>query len=350
MTQATSNCPSCGSETRPGMIRCRECGRTRNGHSHATNDQPSTLVPPQPELATESIATVLAANSTPRPHTRRSGGKPSRRKPTSDGSTKSQKASKGVNFSPKPKRAIPRKDVSQPWYRRGVVIAAAVVLTGATAIAVAMNTNTNVIAPVQSTDDLIPLTPDRAAAIWVVENYGVVTVELESGDEAKFVAKQHLPNEPFSVTKIDLWHQPIDGNELAFLGNLPRLNSLDLSRTGITDAHMRFVARAKNLHRLSLRHTPITTAGFEQLPIYEDMFAFTASANRAFNDESLITITQKIPNVRTLLFTSTAVTDAGFANLNEVKSLRDVRFENVEISETVLAEFKKQRPRCRLKY
>ncbi len=301
------------------------------------------------QLATNSVATVAPSTTKPRPHTRRSGNsRVSQKKAPSQPAASVQTATPVAELR-KVARATPRFSVAQPWYRRTAVIASAMLLTCATAITVAMTSNNHGIAPVEIADDEGPLTPDRAAAIWVVENYGVVTVELESGEEKKFVAREHLPDEPFSVVEIDLWYQPIEGHELTFLGELPRLRKLDLSRTGVTDDHMSLIARATNLQKLALRGGSITVEGYKQLPIYEKMASFTASANKAFNDESLALVIEKMPNLRTMLFASTSVTDEGFSKLVPMTSLRDLRIQNTKVSDAAVAELTKQLPKCKVR-
>jgi len=230
-----------------------------------------------------------------------------------------------------------------------MLVASLVLLTIAAVIVIAMSFRSSEIAPVEIADETLPLTPDRAAAIWVVENYGVVTVELESGDTAKFVAREHLPDEPFFVTSINLWYQPIDGDELGFLGHLSRLRQLDLSRTGVTDNHMPLIAQAQNLEKLKLRGGAITAAGLRHLPVYELMNSFTASANKAFDDESLLVIIEKMPNLRTLLFAGAPVTDEGFLKLASMTSLRDLRIQNTKISDEAVAELQKQLPKCKVR-
>ena len=345
MTLTPSNCSLCGAEVRPGMVRCRKCGGPRNGGSQlADGNSKSALISANSRLAAESVATVAATTSAPKPHARPSGSH-HRRTTTRSAAASPTPAAKFLTASPPLARHVPR----QPWYRRKEFVALALLLVGIVAVTATTMTRRKGIAPVETTGETVPLTPDRAAAFWVVDNFGVVTAELKNGDEAKFVSRTHLPDEPFAVTKIDLRNQTIDGNQLAFLGSLPRLMELDLSKTGVTDDHMSLIAAAANLEKLALRGGSITASGYSQLSVCEKMANFTASGNKAFTDDSLSLVIEKMPNLRMILLASTSVTDAGFARLASLKSLREVRIENLKISDAAVAELTKQLPKCKLR-
>ncbi|MDA7503999.1 hypothetical protein N8553_03350, partial [bacterium] len=241
-----------------------------------------------------------------------------------------------------------RPQPQQPWYRSMVVLVAAAFLCCATAITFAMSFQQKRLAPVEVLADEIVLTPDRAAAIWVVDNYGVVTVEMESGTELKFVARKHLPSEPFRIVAIDLWHQHIEGSELIFLRDLAHLRSLDLSHSGIADEHMHLIGQATNLNRLALRGGKVTAEGYRQLPLNLNMTNFTASANKEFTDESISVLAERMPNLRLFLCASTQVTDKGFAQLSTLPNLRDVRVQKTEVSDEAIEALKEQLPRCKV--
>lgn len=345
MPVTKSVCPSCGAEIRQGMLRCRECGRPRGTVSSATDAASKNSVSIQ-----RSSKTITPHN----PHSRAKSNDKSESSPHSNSSNSKTvvkpqvKQKTTVSPSRSTAQRRPTSKPQQPWYRSTVVLVAAAFLCCATAITFAMSFQQERLAPVEVFADEIELTPDRAAAIWVVENYGVVTVEMESGTELKFVAREHLPLEPFKVVAIDLWHQKIKGSELVFLRDLTHLRSLDLSHSGVTDEHMHLIGQATNLNRLALRGGKVTAEGYRQLPLNLNMTNFTGSANHEFTDETLSVVAERMPNLRLFLCASTQVTDEGFAQLSTLPNLRDVRVQKTEVSDAAIEALKEQLPRCKV--
>jgi len=345
MPVTKSVCPSCGAEIRQGMLRCRECGRPRGAISSATDAASKNSV---------SIQRSSKAITPHNPHSRAKSNDKSESSPRSNSSNSKTVVKPQVKQKPAvsaSRATTQRRHISQPqqpWYRSTVALVVATFLCSATAIAFAINVQQDQLAPVEELAGEIDLTPDRAAAIWVVENYGVVTVEMESGTELKFVARKHLPLEPFKVVAIDLWHQKIEGSELVFLRDLTHLRSLDLSHSGIMDEHMHLIGQATNLNRLALRGGKVSAEGYRQLPLNLNMTNFTASANHEFTDETLSIVAEKMPNLRLFLCASTQVTDEGFAQLSKLPNLRDVRVQKTEVSDAAIASLKEQLPKCKI--
>ncbi|MEZ5940986.1 MAG: hypothetical protein R3C18_06315 [Planctomycetaceae bacterium] len=332
MSHQSKPCTACGEQLRAGMLRCRQCGQ-------AVSNVPQGSVAKQAVHSSASVSIVASAPSIVAKV--KPGSRPAREelkphvRPT----------------SPPPKSAIPKRPVTyvpKPGVnpkRRVAATFIAAILFGCVLWYVA----TTFVLVGNGADSGVELTAERAAAIWTVENYGVVTVMLSSGEERKFVAREHLPDEPFVVTGIDLWYQSIDPHELDFLPDLQHLTYLDLSQTDLSDEHMRYLAKSTGLHTLYLRGDQISKQGFESLPEMPVLEHFSCSANRAFDDEALAVVTGKMPRLKVFLCTSSGVTAEGLPALYEMKHLRHFRVEKSEIPQDAFDALQERLPKCHIR-
>jgi hypothetical protein len=96
---------------------------------------------------------------------------------------------------------------------------------------------------------------------------------------------------------------------------------LDLSRTGITDAGLKVLAKMPNLEHLDLRETAVGDAGVEALAPLHNLQTLGLYGT-AVTDAALPAI-QRLPGLRRLYVGATSVTAPGLANLRGAR--RDLR-------------------------
>lgn len=191
--------------------------------------------------------------------------------------------------------------------------------------------------------------PDRAAAEWVTDSFGVVGIRTADGQRERYVAKEHLPDEPFVVTEINLSGQEFDESDLAILNGLTSLERLDLSNTEVTDVALGYAGQAPALRRLYLRNTAVSAQGFRGWQNAEGIVSLSLSSNRQFDDSAIEELVQTLPNLTSLGITGTSVTDAGLKALGNLKELKTLYSPKGTVSEEGLQALAETLPECRIK-
>lgn len=116
---------------------------------------------------------------------------------------------------------------------------------------------------------------------------------------------------------LNLSDNPITGDGLSVLEDMPQLLSLTLHRTRLNDDALARLPDSPNLEFLMLSETEITDAGLKHL--------------------------LRFPKLRHLVVSKTAVTDAGLETLAEIPSLKYISAENTKIDGRKISEFNKSR-------
>lgn len=108
--------------------------------------------------------------------------------------------------------------------------------------------------------------PDREAAEWVLSVNGVVQVATQSLPEVQVSSRGELPNFPFWLRSIVLTrNEAVTDEDLERLTRLPRLESLMLTLTFVSDAGLEHLAPIKSLTELQLKGTKVTQEGVAKL-------------------------------------------------------------------------------------
>ena len=175
---------------------------------------------------------------------------------------------------------------------------------------------------------------DLSAARRVLELGGTVEIATNEG-RVVVAAGETLPSSRFRLTGIDLSGQELQSHDLSFLGDLPDLESLNVSDTGLDSEGLRYIGRANSLEDLhlgrnkgidsaamtelqhstslvvlSLNYTNVGDAGIANLPNARGMasiyIAWTACTNDAVRH------LQRFPNLQTFSTDGTSITGSAF--------------------------------------
>lgn len=122
--------------------------------------------------------------------------------------------------------------------------------------------------------------------------------------------------------------QAITDAELVHFLMLPRLYSLDLSQSKVTDAGMETLAKSATLANLRLFSTQIGDAGVAALAAAPELQNLDLDKT-PITDAALKSIAA-YPGLRQLTINSTAVTAEGLAALKELKTLRNLTAANLQ--------------------
>ena len=170
-------------------------------------------------------------------------------------------------------------------------------------------------------------TDDRVAARWVHELGGLISVDLSTGEKwVEYPAGFELPDENFSIVEIDL--SPVHGindSHLQYLANknLPRLATLDLEATDISDEGLRHITKFRELADIELNDIPLTDKCVKHL-IQVRKLVFLYLADTEITDAGVEQLAQ-LKLRRLDLENLQGVTDASAEVLSRIRSLKSER-------------------------
>jgi len=176
--------------------------------------------------------------------------------------------------------------------------------------------------------------PEWAAALWVLEQGGTVTViaasshgaqkpKEDAGKNRPMDAERHevanpnaLPAGPFHIVEASL-HGNVRVQKADFerLAKLPHLESLSLADTRFADVDLAELQKLESLTRLDLQDTPVTDAGIGYL--------------------------RSLPNLQSLQLTRTKVSGTALDTLRSMKSLTDLSLEGTRVTDGDLKHLEK---------
>jgi hypothetical protein len=385
-------CQKCGAEMRPGMLSCRACGtaknqknadtvdvdKTRRGRLavnstgtttsvKATESQPIQLKPSpdhaRPPLSSKSSSCHENAGSVvvPRPHSSAKNPEPREGMPASQQPKQRKRVVEtqqdmALQRSLTPNQTVAASDTSTSpnsprkhqqsllrnlnWRMTGIFASSIAGLF--LAVIFAMRTT-----PAKATSKVDP-DKERAAAIWVVEHYGVVQVKTDDGEVKRYVAAEHLPATPFKITEINLYEQEFDENELSFLPELVHLEKIDISRTAVSDTGMRFIGKIPKLKSLQARAMNFSAESFRLLQNGKNIENCTVSGSKSVDDTILAVLVETMPNLKVFSCTSTSITDAGLKPLMQLKSMRKLTATKQNWSEPAVKQLREALPDCKI--
>lgn len=332
-----STCVCCGAALKRAMLRCRECGT-------------SAVNPSQRNAAPNSITKTVAAVGLPESHQltaseQAAGSQPIQVKPSAahpqlpQTSTYRSRRQSADSIAP-PRTQQRMKSASIRWRISGIVSLSVAALL--LAIGFVMRTD-----PAIQTAAVNP-GRERAAAIWVVQHYGVVEVRTNDGEVRRYVAAEHLPEEAFSITEINLYGQDFDERELAFLPELAHLEKIDISRTTISSTGMRYIGRVPTLKSLQLRVTNLSADAFRLLKNGPAIEKCSVSGSKTFDDAVLTAASETMPNLKVFSCTSTSITDNGIKALMKLKAMNKLIAAKNQWSDQALKQLQDALPNCTL--
>jgi hypothetical protein len=182
---------------------------------------------------------------------------------------------------------------------------------------------------------------------------------------------EHLKNMT-DLRLLVLWGNPISGGGLAHIRGLEKLRHLDLSNTAVIDAQLIYLKELRGLERIDLPNNPQLTGAFLQhvadLPKLKSLVlrgsgitdSAVAHLKRAKNLESLmldrtnvtdagLPFMRDLANLRDLDLSQTAVTDAGLPYLRGLTSLRSLDLSRTAVTDVGIAETKASSPQVSVK-
>jgi Leucine-rich repeat (LRR) protein len=198
--------------------------------------------------------------------------------------------------------------------------------------------------------------PQRTAARWLVQHKG--TVSLESGplrglrsiprDACRIVAidlagLDHLHADDIvkhvsactDVQKLDLSKTGLGDGDLAFLAKLPNLMTLHLAQVSISDKALKALAGLTKLETLDLRGTRVSGAGLAELSSAAGLRHLYLS-HAPISPEHLDALAS-FPMLQTLdLSANPTIDDAGLAHVESLAALRTLGLRGAKITDVSL--------------
>lgn len=209
---------------------------------------------------------------------------------------------------------------------------------------------------------------DLGAKLKRDDNGRVIEVSLASkkfqADDLRYLAS--FPR----LRTLSLYETPLTDDGLAHLKSLTSLKNLNLgSCRKVTDAGLKYLEKLENLESLNLGFCrKITDEGFAILTRFPELKSLNLSITNV-TDDRLKTVAglknlrhldldnapitdagiehlKSLRNLRSLRFVGAAVGDDGLETLHEVKSLRFLNVTDSLVTDAGIAAFKKALPKC----
>lgn len=322
------NCGSCGAELKQAMLRCRECdtlvGSTKNFSERKqvlrqTDTLHNTVVAEQP---VEPALTAAPASSSPEVSTQKRRGH---------------------------RTLIAGNVLSLVCGSIGILlIVFSLVGRFSATQAGAASFGDSSEGTKSKAFTVVDASAERAAANWVVQNFGVVTVKTEDNVVKRFVAVEHLPTDPFVVTEINLTSQEFDDSELSILTGLTSLTKLDLSKVNLTARGLAHVGRIPNLRGLYLRGNRLSPDSYGLLENSDQIEILSVSGSKTFDDFALAVVSVTMQNLKTFSCASTKVTEEGSDAVVSFKSLKKLTATRNNWSQEAVARLRSDLPGCQI--
>ncbi|MBC8001512.1 MAG: serine hydrolase, partial [Opitutaceae bacterium] len=140
------------------------------------------------------------------------------------------------------------------------------------------------------------------------------------------------------VVEIDLSGTKVTDGDLRLLSNLAELRTLNLHRTGISDAGIEHLGGLKHLTTLTLGDTRITNAGLKALTQLEQL-QLIGLHGTLVNDAGLKHL-KAFPHLKSLFLSKSDVTDEGMKTVKDLAELELLWLAESRITDAGLAELK----------
>lgn len=166
--------------------------------------------------------------------------------------------------------------------------------------------------------------PDRQAAEWVLKNGGTLEVTADAF-RSSAQALVELPNRPFHIVSVSLREKKhLTGGDLGSLRGLMKLESLDLSHSGVTSDGLAALQNLPRLKELILFGCPVSDEGLRHLKAFPGLERLDLW-NAPITDGGLVHL-KHLPNLRSLQLSYTRITDSGLRRLAELATLESLTF------------------------
>lgn len=199
----------------------------------------------------------------------------------------------------------------------------------------------------------------RATAEWVIGKKGMVEVGVGPRKRKSWVKDvAQIPQEPFSVSRVDLSRTDVTDAELERLAGLDELEGLYLSNCKVTgpglahltkheklndlsfyngvvdDADLARLAPLKQLRILNLVHAKITDESLKVIAGFPELVDLNLDST-SVTDEGMRRLST-LTKLERLVVTGTKLTDAGLADIAKIKSLKQLTMHTTAVGDVGL--------------
>lgn len=143
-----------------------------------------------------------------------------------------------------------------------------------------------------------------------------------------------LPASP--IVEVDLSGTNVTDDDLRLVGNLSELRTLNLHRTGVSDAGVLHLQGLKHLVTLTIGDTRITNAGLKALTALEQL-EFIGLHGTRVNDAGVIHL-KAFPHLKSLFLSKSDVTDEGLKTVKDLTDIELLWLAESRITDVGLAE------------
>ncbi len=153
---------------------------------------------------------------------------------------------------------------------------------------------------------------------------------------------------PDSIHTLDLSRTGITDDFISYIAHLTGLKVLELAYTAVSDQGVQKLSSLKNLHTLGLTHAAITNTGVKQVAKLTHLRELWLNGTLV-DDEGMPAIS-KLKKLVLLGLSGTRVSEEGLASLYKLKDLLRLYMFNTSIDEDAANAFRKFVPHCRVKW
>ncbi|WP_435005197.1 hypothetical protein P12x_003092 [Tundrisphaera lichenicola] len=170
------------------------------------------------------------------------------------------------------------------------------------------------------------------------------TIMLQPGAEEswfdKLVGRALGPDYVAKVYSIDLRKSKINNDFLACLGAFPEIGKLDLEAATISDDALEYFKSLGSIRELWIGETAITDAGLAKLVLHHPRLDTLSLQGTKVTQVGLAELA-KLPLLTDLLLNSTETNDKGLEKLATVKSLEDLGLRGTKVTSEGLMHLKR---------
>lgn len=141
------------------------------------------------------------------------------------------------------------------------------------------------------------------------------------------------------VEYVDLSPSNVTDSDLTCLCNLPRLRTLDLHETAISDAGMEVVGRLTSVEWLSLEGTRVGDRGVAQIARLSHLIQLDLGNTQV--TDACVPMLVGLKSLRILDFEGTAISDLSLVHIGEMEELEDLWLSNTGVTDAGIANLER---------
>ncbi len=134
-----------------------------------------------------------------------------------------------------------------------------------------------------------------------------------------------------SIVLVSLRGSQVTDGDMILIGDVPTVENVDLTRTGITSDGLRHLNRLTNLQLLGLWHTRVDDRGLEYLACHRHMQSLVLD-DTDVTDQGLAFLEGMTELQEWLGLSNTAVSDEGLKHLENFKHLRQLNLQGTRVT------------------